>query len=1064
MIQPTPNAAQQNISCVWVGASAGTGKTKTLTDRVLSLLLNGVPADKILCLTFTKAAATEMYLRIIARLKNWTGLEEDKLTQEIIALGVQPNFDRLQMAKSLFLTLLDLEGGLKIMTLHSFCQNLLKRFPLEAGISPSFSVLDNIEARELLDSAIDEAYSRNLNGESKFKTALFTLNRLYGDGRIRDLLNAFLRERFKVHQSLMQDTTLYDLFHIDKNLTEKQLMQDFMSDKCIPIHNSIEALKHGSASDQSRAAIMAEWSRLDQFNSELYKTYRSCFLTQKGEIRKRLFTKKAADFYPPIESEMLDEALRINSFEENIECFKAARLTENLMALGHEIFNLYENLKNHRGVLDYEDLIIKSCTLLEKKEQAAWIHYKLDGGIDHILVDEAQDTNPEQWRIITSMMHDFFDGESANQRHRGLFVVGDRKQSIYRFQRADPELFNEHRDFFAQQIQTLGNEITEHELDISYRSAPAILQAVDAVFASYNAPHKPHRIKARGIVELYPPLHAQDKDEELVWELPVKQKYQKSLARRMADQIANQIKNWLQHKEILESKGRPIEASDIMILVRKRGRFMHDMVRALKAQNIPVAGVDRMLLNEQLVIKDLLALGEAMLFPEDDLTLACVLKGPFIGAVEEQLYDYAAGRSGSLWQALELKNPDLYALMTNWRKQALILRPFEFYTFILRKCNGRSKALARLSIEAETAIDGFLDQLITYEKKHTPSLQHFLRWFQSRPIEIKRDLDTAQNEVRIMTIHGAKGLQAPIVFLPDTMQRPHRQPLLLWHDALPIINKIIPNDHIKELQENEKILQQEEYLRLLYVAMTRAEDRLYIHGWSEKKNDDETVWYNQIYAALSPITEKIAVNSGVILRLEDKNFQPIIVAQHNQPKHEKYPLPQWAHKSFAPSNTRVASIETNNIFSDDLSPSTRGEIIHKLLEWLPNIEDEKRLNFIKDYLNKHVDSQYHHDFLNTFKNFLQSEVAHTVLDRKGLSEVTLAGKIDGVEIVARIDRLIFEQDRILIIDYKTGEDPQNQKYSTQLRLYKKLVEQLYPLQKIECCLLWIDLLKFEKII
>ncbi|MEO5338808.1 MAG: UvrD-helicase domain-containing protein, partial [Magnetospirillum sp. WYHS-4] len=634
------------------------------------------------------------------------------------------------------------------------------------------------------------------------------------------------------------------------------------------------ALARGGKGDVERALRLQTWLEAPpDLRPDLFGGHIQVFLTDKGEPRARLATKAVAEIDPQVPDLLQAEQARVHAVAERLKAIAVAEATAALIDLGAAILGAYREAKERRAILDYDDLILAARDLLGRDAGVTWVLFKLDGGLDHILVDEAQDTSPEQWEIVAALAGDFFAGETARPAHRTLFVVGDEKQSIYSFQGAHPEGFALWRDHFAARAKAAQERLVDVEMPESFRSTDAVLGTVDAVFSDAAARdgllsgdkpirHLWYRKGQAGLVELWPALVPEEVPEDDPWDAPLDQVSQDSPAARLADRIADTVKGWLDGGEMLLSKNRPVVPGDVMVLVRTRSPFVDRLVRGLKERGIPVAGTDRMVLTEQLAVMDLMALGRFVLLPQDDLNLAVVLKGPLIGLDEESLFDLAHFRKGSLWEELKARRadfPQAHGLLVDLLAQADATPPFEFFAHVLGRDGGRRRILARLGPDANDPIDEFLALALAFERDRVPSLQGFLHWLEAGRAEIKRDLEHGQGQVRVMTVHGAKGLQAPIVFLPDTCSLPARQreARLLWHldGPEPALLWPVRGDNetalCKNLREAARRRGDQEYRRLLYVATTRAEDRLYVCGHEGKRGRAEGCWYDLVAAVVA---------------------------------------------------------------------------------------------------------------------------------------------------------------------------------------------------------------------
>src|SRR5438045_1897350 len=905
---------------VWVSASAGTGKTKVLTDRLLALMLDGTDPARILCLTFTRAAAAEMANRVNARLAAWATLPPGQLDDELAALiGRMPDQYETTLARQLFARVLDSPGSAKIATIHAFCQSLLRRFPLEAGVPPEFAVLDERGAAEALAEAAETVIAKARDDRAPAPAEALAVVARYIPDRRRDMLDA----------------------------------------------------------------------------------YAGVFLTNEGAIRQNLITKSANDKAAGDARAVLEtEAHRMLRFTHQRAGAMLVEATIALIRLGDAVLRAYEERKRLHGLLDFDDLVVKTLELLRRPGIAPWVLFKLDGGLDHILIDEAQDTNPDQWDIVKALADEFFTGEGGvgRERNRTVFAVGDAKQSIYSFQRADPRAFVAMRQHFETRVTAAQQHWRTVPLEISFRATAPLLAAVDAVFREGTAAadgvaldgaiirHVAAREGHAGRVELWPPVMP-DPDEELdLAALAGARQRSVEPRTRLANAIAATIADWLLKGERLEARDRAIRPGDIMVLVRRRNLFVTDLIRALKERNVPVAGADRLVLTEQLAAQDLIALGHFLLLPEDDLNLAAVLKGPLFGFSEEQLFQVAHSRSKGqkLWHRLrELAGGDLVMhaaseRLSELRARADYVPPFELYAEILGAGGGRRAILERLGPEAGDPVEEFIALALTYEREHVPSLQGFLHWLVAGGIEVKRDFGERQrDEVRILTVHGAKGLEASIVFLPDTLQLPDWPPRLLWSDddALPLwcARKALEAPFYTGERGKFRARQMQEYRRLLYVALTRAQDRLYVCGWETKKpSKDGTTWHSLCQSGWSEIADKAPFDTraligdregwcGTALRIEGP--QESAPARDKAAAAARPPglLPQWARmpppaepdppKPLLPSRPSGPEPPT-------LSPLAiagrdrfkRGLLVHKLLQSLPEVPSERREEAARRFL------------------------------------------------------------------------------------------------------------------
>jgi len=1120
---------------VWVGASAGSGKTKVLTDRVLRLLLSGTPPQRLLCLTFTKAAAAEMANRVNRNLGEWATSTDADLRTKLAALtGQDVDDDAVATARRLFATVLDVAGGLKIQTIHSFCESLLGRFPIEAGAPPHFQVMDERSAAEMMLAARDDVLADALH-DAASQAALESLTAYLQEDRFSDLLHGLLMNRGRLrwlfaaddesrHERIVE--TIFGALGADPSVTPDDIVAEACADgafDAVALRGAAAAMLDGTKTYKSRGQTLADWLAADAADrARTFDDYLRVYLTAKLEPYSNLLDKKADERHPNAIPALETEAERLLDVLERRRTAATAHATTALLELGGAILEAYGRAKALRVQFDYDDLIYKARDLLTADGQAAWVLFKLDGGLDHILIDEAQDTNPEQWEVVKALADEFFAGLGARDEvDRTIFAVGDVKQSIFSFQRADPTEFRKHRDHFEAHARYVEKKWQPVELDVSFRSAQSVLTAVDAVFATTAAQggvvdegqtlhHTAFRAGQAGLVELWPPV-GPDAEDETEWQPPVRRRERLAPELRLARLIAAKLARWI-GREILPSHARPICAGDVMILLRRRSGFMETLVRELKKQGIPVAGVDRMALTEQLAVMDLMALGRFLLLPEDDLTLATILKGPFLGLDDDDLFALAYDRGGAtLWQRLGQRAGDdpRYAAAHAWLAGLLArtdhLAPFELYAQLLGgpaadpARSGWQCLLGRLGPEAEDPVDEFLSLSLAYERTHAPSLQGFLQWLDAGSAEIKRDLEqSGRDEVRVMTVHGAKGLQAPIVIMPDTMAMPRQSPEIVWahNDSfrVPDISFWAPNrSHenalCRVLREAAKERDEEEYRRLLYVAMTRAEDRLYVCGWHGPQSPSEKCWYNLVSFGLGTIGESVdfdfaaelgdAVWSGDGLRLanpqtaEPDMGEVAVVGETAPPAVEDWmqrpPRPDPSPpRPLAPSRPSLLEPSTLSPLGADAEDRFhRGILIHRLLQILPDMAQAERDAACRAYLARPA-----HGLAPDSQAQIADEVLATLADPAfsalfgpdSMAEVPVIGTVAGPEgpevISGQVDRLIVRDDGIMVVDYKTSRPAPDTPagvspaYLRQMAAYRAVFNGLWPGRPVRCALIW----------
>ena len=1111
----------------WVSANAGTGKTYVLVRRVLRLLLSGSEPARILCLTFTKAAAAEMKNRLFQKLSDWATADGTRLTADLFELlGRSPSQTEQDLARTLFAASLESPGGLKVQTIHAFCERLLQRFPLEAGLSPGFSVLDQEQTDALLQASIEAVLTEATGRPGPAQEALQTVIAHANEGQFDGLLTEAVKQRDSIREVLRRATAGDDPFaEIEARLRNHLgvppgASADSLSAECsglIPASDAgaiHEALLTGSAMDLKAADLLSAVliARSQRERISALETY---LLTKEGMPRAKPMTKAVATAHPELDSRIrraAEDALRLRHQRQGLAVASASAALLRLAdtAIGH-----YADGKSRVAALDYDDLISKTAGLLSSSGDTQWVLYKLDGGLDHILVDEAQDTGPLPWRIVTALADEFFANTGAGTTLRTVFAVGDEKQSIYGFQGAAPEMFERTGRDFEALAKAASTPFARVPLTLSFRTVAPILSAVDAVFATPEAAagltasgedvrHAVHRLGHAGTVEIWPTELQHEVVAEEPWS-PIAGTSGSAPANRLAARIADTIAGWIARGERLASEDRPITAGDVLILLRKRQPFAPAMIRALKARGLPVAGADRIRVTEQIAVEDLVAAGRFLLLPEDDLALASVLKSPLFGLDDDDLFHIGYARKGSLWGALQRKAADEPRLaevadtLKRWRSEADFLPPFEFYKRLLDKDGRRARLLMRLGPEAGDAIDEFLNLAIRFDTDEPPSLQGFLDWLGRASPEIKRDMDQGRNEVRVMTVHGAKGLEAPIVFLPDTcsvrgMKGTSLLPLAEGEPPVWLIKGASQLEAVEAAKTARASKDRHERNRLLYVAMTRARDRLYVAGFESTRGREAGCWYDLILNALQPVCDAHPQADGrPVLRLQStQTAQPQPSQGGTEAAGVPVPYPEWAQR-FAPrAETRTVPLAPSRLAPLDTEEGSgvappaepvasprglasgnrflRGTLTHALLQHLPGLAPKDRKAAAERFLKVRAA-----DLPLKVRASIAAEVL-AVLDHPhfapvfgpgSAAEVPLVAEIplpEGppVRIAGQIDRLFAGGGMVTIIDYKTNRPPPldlasvPQTYLLQLAAYRLAIRQIYTTGIVRAALLWTD--------
>lgn len=1111
---------------VWVSANAGSGKTHVLSERVIRLLLNGTSPARILCLTYTRAAAAVMQSRIFRTLSSWSELDDTQLQQTLSKLEKKPiNAQKLTYARQLFARALETPGGLKIQTIHAFCEALLHQFMLEANIAGHFELLDDIRRKKLLEEA-----RRQLLEHKDAHAALKQLLKVISEHTLNQLLYEAIEKKHKLSDFLSSvlsengEEKLRALFHLAPDDTNEQLLENIQQTACLPLYALTHCQTYGNKSLKDMIAKFSQLKdRCDETN--IIDIISDIYFKTTGEPRNfsRLSCKKEDEIWPFIQQMIEDKQNKLSVLLEKYQCAKIATLNKAAFQLCAIYLKIIANLKKANGLLDFNDLIERTLHLLKRKGASQWVHYKLDSGLDHILLDEAQDTNPEQWQIIQLLAQEFFTGHGQRTNIRTLFAVGDEKQSIYSFQGAAPENFAENGRMVQKKVQQVNQKFEKIQLNYSFRSTADVLKSVDLVF---ETPENYKGLSAENTKTVHEAIRVHSPGDVIVWDAFSKEKNElpdewhlsvdhlDTPERRLAEKIAETIAGWLHNGEILPAKGRFVRASDIMVLVRKRDHFVSALSRALKQRNIPVAGADRLQLTNHMSVRDLMALARFVLQPQDDLSLACVLKSPLFALSEEELFQLAAHRKGSLWQSLCIHASSHQSFKTafenlsNYRILVDKIPVFEFYSHILNNDKGRQKILARLGVEANDVLDAFMDYTLTIQKTGLPGLQAFLETLNANDPEIKREFDQNHEEIRIMTVHAAKGLEAAVVFLVDpgsAIWHPQHAPHLLetpssdgqgrnkqafiWRPNEKFDTKLSKQalSHLKERAE-------EEYRRLLYVGMTRAEDRLFICGYSGEKTSPHT-WLQLVKNALKPhavaikgpaedieawrfcITPSSSSISEERPCAECQTF-PSLPAffSHKVPAEPVLPKPLRpsvaslsieadpeisSHQKYLSISPILGEKNTNRAFFIEY-----GNIVHRLLQHLPNCPPQKRRDYAQHYLNSkasHWQKTQREKALCHVWKILDHAYLAPLFSEHSRAEVPLMGivKIRGKEqaISGQIDRLYITESNIIFADFKTGAPPENEAaipphHLLQMALYRKLLQAIHPNKEIQALLVY----------
>jgi len=1077
------NAARPDAS-TWVSANAGSGKTRVLTDRVARLLLHGTDPQKILCLTYTNAAAAEMQNRLFKRLGTWAMMQDDALRNALVALGEKENLldaQKLGQARTLFATALETPGGLKIQTIHAFCDALLRQFPLEAHVSPQFEILEDRQAKQVRSDILEHL------AESDARTAFERLAELYSGFELDSLLQTIAQH----HRGFAKRPTK-DTFGLMPDMTADSIAQNIVTvDDLDLLQTMVPLLLASGANDQKLGKAFQE-ALATQNNKDRMHILINCMLhKQRFEATPTLKpTKAVREANPDLVARLHDLMQRVEVARETFVSMNAYNRATTLYDFAKPFLAAYNAYKLLHGKLDYQDLIEKSQELLKTSTMSQWVLFRLDGGIDHVLVDEAQDTSPDQWQLIECLTEEFTSGLGASDVERTIFVVGDEKQSIYSFQGADPKYFGEMRDWFEERLAAIESKLHKQDLLFSFRSAGPILKLVDHTFVGDarkgimgDVLHRTSKTTKPGRVELWPLIEAQPEPDDKLWYEPLDRPAisdpRQILAIQIADWVSDTLKSDRQISD--EAKLRPVRAGDFLILVQSRSPLFRAIIKELKARSLDVAGADRLEVGKELAVKDILSLLRFAVTPEDDLSFAEAMRSPLLNISEGELFTLAHGRKATLWQSFRAQKeqyPTAQTVIDDVLDKADWMRPFELIERILTLHKGRENLLNRLGEEAEDGIDELLSQAMRYEQTEAPTLTGFLNWFASGKVEIKREMDSAAGQIRVMTVHGAKGLEAPIVILPDTVNTasrdrnevvPLQQGVVAWKATEKERNKA---EQLAVEAKRELALQ--EKLRLLYVALTRAESWLIVCGAGKTGSEPALNWYNLVAKGMENAgAEKTDI--GLVLQNEfwSDNYA---IAEIAAPA-ETTTLPDWLthaaptakarKKTLSPSDLGGAkALPSESDVMDEAAAMRRGSLIHLLLEHLPNKPqaewDRFAQSIIGQYDNKTgIDEAK--ELLDIVTRVLRADALKSIFSPNTLAEVNITAQIselDGQQIYGAIDRLVISEKKIVAVDFKSNRVVPNMPSEVpvgllrQMGAYLSALRLVYPNHEVDVAILW----------
>jgi ATP-dependent helicase/nuclease subunit A len=1109
-------AAIAPASSVFVTANAGSGKTTILTNRVIRLLLEGTDPAAILCLTYTKAAAAEMQNRIFDTLAAWVRMDEAKLAAAIEELtGRRPDARGLAQARNLFARAVEAPGGLKLQTIHAFAERLLHLFPFEANVPVRFAVLDEAGQSDLLGRARAEMIAAAIaTPASALGQAFHSLSLLLGEDDLAALITAGLRPMRRLRPGVATHDERRALIaaavELDPGVTRAMACRDLLAGdlgrSCWPrAIAALEPLKRKKTDDTFKADLARALAEDDE--AAAWSLIGIVMTADGSKPRDRVLTGDVLAAVPWLADEIERARTSVPVHLDRLRLIEAVERSADLMTLLDDILGRFRAAKRVAALVDFDDIILEAGRLVA--EGAAWVLHKLDGGIDHVLIDEAQDTTPEMWEIARALTAEFFAGEGARRIIRSVFAVGDEKQSIYSFQGARPIEFETNRRHFARLAEKADLAFANPALNLSFRTVGDVLAAVDRVFsvpahsdglaADNRAPvHETARRGAPGFVELWPPEVNESATPSDPWQ-EVDAIGRRSGEARLAVRIARHIRHSVDHDRY-EDDGKRVTPGDVLVLVQRRKAFFSSLIRELKREGLPVAGVDRMLLTEQQGVLDLVAAARAALMPEDDLTLATALKSPLVGFDDADLIALCPDRPGSLYAALaasgEPRHQTARATVETWRKLASTRAPHDFFKALLAPLGGRKALQARLGHDAAEAIDLFLDQMRARELREPASLAAAIAAFERSDTDIKRDQEQAGGRVRVLTVHGAKGLEARSVYLADTQRLPNfkqqvplfaravgsaDQQVLFWaggaRTGVPQVGQRLKAEQRADLMR--------EYRRLLYVAMTRARDRLYVAAWGAPDKIAGESWYGMIEATLGPAMQSVpeATGAGEVRRFRTVETGAAPPAAEPEAPEPPEALPDWIARHVPVEASPLPPLRPSGALQaaeritapEREAARERGDLIHALIERLGDWPAADRAALATRFLANRspgMPTARREELTRKVLALAAAPAVAPLFGPQAQAEVAVAGAIttpDGrsLSVSGRIDRLLVEPGRVLVVDFKTGRRPSGgvptPAHLLQLALYRALLQDIYPDRPVAAALIWTGEARFDEV-
>ena len=1100
-----------------VQASAGSGKTYLLISRVVRLLLTGAESGNILAITFTRKAANEMQTRLLERLYELATCSDENLKEILLELQLDSSPALITLSRGLYEKILHNESPVKSSTFHAFCQELLRRFPMEANISPGFDLLD--KTSQLYDEAWDALMAEaNCKTNTALISSLQLLFKELGLYNSKQALTNFLEHRsdWWAYTDSTDDPALYAKQNLEAQLninpSSEPIEELFDDSENILLLNEFHILlcKHETKKNVEHSDLIYKIID-DKVDLNIrFKFFKECFLTQSGEARKRKESKTqeksmTADGqvrFLELHTQLSNTLIHTNS---QLSAIRTMKISNAWYIAGHQYLEYFQKLKKEQRSLDFNDLEWQTYLLLNKSNNALWVQYKLDQRIEHLLVDEFQDTNPTQWRLILPLLEEM--AASEDDRQRSVFIVGDAKQSIYRFRRAEPRLFTAAEEWLKTHLDA--NTCT---LSHSWRSSPAIIDFINHVFTQdkFKAllpsfiEHNTHKLSLSGKVTLLPLSMKEWADKEEpptpILRNPLDQPREESISQQYFNEgilIAEEIQTLIKNKIAIDTKNgnKAVSYSDIIILIRSRTHAA-DYERALRQQGIPYIGANKGTLLESLEVNDMLDLLQWLILPFDNLSLAGILRSPLFSVTNEDLIEIQRASKGSWLERLEqfvIQNPQhnvlnrAHKLLSQWQEDANKLPAHDLLDKIYSQANVLARYVAafppHLSQRVSANLTRFLELALEMDSGRYPSLSRFSSWLgelkqmeNEAPDEpVSPASEGSEQRVQILSVHAAKGLEAPIIFLADSANSPSNKKaystLIDWPAEedkpdyfLLTSAKINLDEFSKQCLKEQELLEQRENANLLYVALTRAKQMLYISG--SEPNTKDHGWYEQICTAFDTSSTK---NKEATILNEKGDFD-IAESKITNKNTTRLPVPKelsapitidYSLDDISPSQ-KVST--TNN--NDDATESNtlRGTVMHQMMNYLSRSQKVKLTSFFSTESNNIQTSLlqlWWKECSLTVKNESHKKYFDSSCYEKFYNEVPIQFKDEGSMVYGIVDRIIIKGNTVTIIDYKTHPYINSENisetalhYEQQMNLYKKGAQLLWPEHNIESVLLF----------